>query len=102
MLKKVLPKKLLLLLFLLYFISITKCDEYDVDYTEIDLNKYNKPISAKGLHNYYEITNIKISKKIFKNINNRFRSTIPSNNRVSQSENFTTRRCDFIRRQTIW
>ena len=66
MLKKVLPKKLLLLLFLLYFISITKCDEYDVDYTEIDLNKYNKPISAKGLHNYYEITNIKISKKYLK------------------------------------
>ena len=63
--KKVLPKKLLILL-LLYFISITKCDDYDVDYQKIDFKDYSQPIKAKGPHNYYEITNIPKNKKYLK------------------------------------
>ena len=64
MLKKVLSKKLLLL-FLLYFISISKCDEYDVDYQEIDF-KEQTSVKARGVNNYFEIINIPKTKNYLK------------------------------------
>ena len=64
MLKKVLSKKLLLL-FLLYFISISKCDEYDVDYQEINF-KEQTSVKARGVNNYFEIINIPKTKNYLK------------------------------------
>jgi hypothetical protein len=66
MLKKVNSIKLFLILFLLYFISFSKCDDYDVDYDPIDYETEEHTKSIKVGQKYFEIKNVPTTSNYFK------------------------------------